>query len=107
MLFFLNIVKQMNMSLGQELLTNADHIEDPVLKIIERSKKHSSVVTIFENHEDSAFSFTHVSLDEITKEIKRLNVKKACQNTDIFLLNLSRITVIYLQISFSLTSTIA
>ena len=32
---------------------------------------------------DSAFSFRDVSLDEITKEIRRLDVKKACQNTDI------------------------
>ena len=73
----------MNISLGQELLTNADHIEDPVLRIIERFKKHPSVVAIFENHKDSAFSFRHVSLDEITKEIKRLDVKKACQKKDI------------------------
>ena len=41
------------------------------------------MVAIFENHKDSAFSFRHVSLDEIIKEIKRLDVKKACQDTDI------------------------
>ena len=80
--FFSNIVNEMN-KLGEELLTNADHTEDPVLRIIERFKKHPSVVAIFENHKDSAFSFRHVSLDEITKEIKRLDVKKACQTTDI------------------------
>ena len=72
--FFSNIVKEMNISLGQELLTEADHIEDAVLRIIERFKKHPSVVAIFENHKDSAFSFRHVSLDETTKEIKRLEV---------------------------------
>ena len=80
--FFSNIVKEMNVSLDQELLTEADHIEDPVLRIIERFKKHTSVVAIFENHKDSAFSFRHISLDEITKEIKRLEVKKACQDMD-------------------------
>ena len=69
----------MNISLGQELLTEEDHIKDPVLRIIERFKKHPSVVAIFENHKDSAFSF----FDEIIKEIKRLDVKKACQDTDI------------------------
>ena len=75
----------MNISLGQELLkrTEADHIEDPVLRIIERFKKHPSVVATFENHKDNAFSFRHVSLNEITKEIKRLDVKKACQDTDV------------------------
>ena len=81
--FFSNIVKDMSIAWGQELLTEADHIEDPVLRIIERFKKHTSVVAIFENHKDSAFSFRHVSLEEITKEIKRLDVKKAYQNTDI------------------------
>ena len=82
--FFSNIVKKMNISLGQELLIEADHIEDPVPRIMERLKKHPSVGAIFENHKDSAFSFRHVSLDEITKEIKGLAVKrKACQDTDI------------------------
>ena len=81
--FFSNIVKKISISLGQELPTEEDHIEDPVLRIIERFKKHASVVAIFENHKDSTFSFRHVSLDEITKEIKRLDAKKACQDTDI------------------------
>ena len=81
--FFSNIVRKMNISLGQELLSEADHIEDPVLRIIERFKKHPSVFAIFENHKDSAFSFRQVSLDEITKEIKRIDAKKLCQDTDI------------------------
>ena len=81
--FCSNILKEMNVPLGQKLLTEADHIKDPVLRIIERFKKHPRVVAIFENHKASAFSFRHVSLDEITKEIKRLEVKKACQDTDI------------------------
>ena len=83
----------MNITSGQELLTEADHNEDPIVRIIVRFKKHASVVAIFEKHKDSSFSFRHVSLDETTKEIKRLDVK-ACQDTDI------PIKVIYLQISF-------
>ena len=79
--FFLEYSKR-DLELGQELLTEADHIEDPVLRIIERFKKHPSAVAICENHKDSAFSFRHASLDEITKEI-RLDVKKAYQNTGI------------------------
>ena len=81
--FFSNIVKKMNMSLDQELLIEADHIEDPVLRIMESLKKHPSLVAISENHKDSAFSFRHVSLEKITKEIKGLDAKKACQDTDI------------------------
>ena len=41
------------------------------------------MVAIFKNHKDNAFSFRHASLDKITKEIEILDVKKACQNTDI------------------------
>ena len=81
--FFSNKVKEMNILLGQELRTETNHIEDPILRITETYKKHPSVVAIFENHRDSAFSFRYVSLDEIIKEIKRLDVKKACQDTDI------------------------
>ena len=83
MFFFSNIVKEINISLGQEFLTETDHIENPVLGIVEGIKKHPSVVAIFQNHMDNAFTFKHVSLNEITKEIKRLDVKKACQDTDI------------------------
>ena len=66
--FFSSIVKEMNISLGQELLTEEDHIKDPVLRIIERFKKHPSVVAIFENHKDNAFSFRHVPLMKLLKK---------------------------------------
>ena len=39
------------------------------------------MVAILENQKDSAFGFGYVSLDEITKEIKRLDAKKFCQDT--------------------------
>ena len=79
-IFFSNIVKKMNIFLDQELLTEVGHIEDPVLRILERFKKQTSVVIILENHKEYAFSFMHVSLDEITKEIKTLDVKNNCQD---------------------------
>ena len=61
--FFSNMVKEMNISLGQELLNEVDYIEDPVLRIIGRFKKYSSVVAIFQNHKDRDFSDRHESLD--------------------------------------------
>ena len=64
-------------------MTEVSHYKGPVLRIIERFKKHPRVVAIFENYKDNAVRFKHVSLDEITKEVKRLDVKKACQDTDI------------------------
>ena len=61
--FFSNMVKEMNISLGQELLNEVDYIEDPVLRIIGRFIKYSSVVAIFQNHKDRDFSDRHESLD--------------------------------------------
>ena len=58
----------MNIPLDQEVLTDADHIDNPVLRIIERLKKHPSVVVISENHRESAISVRHKSLGEITKK---------------------------------------
>ena len=80
--FSLNIVKEMNI-FRQELVTEADHIDDPVFRITERFKKHLSAVAIFENHKDNAFSFRRVPLDETTNKIKMSDMKIACQNTDI------------------------
>ena len=91
----------MNISLGQKALHEVDHIEDPVLRIIDRFRKQPSVVAIFETYMHNVFSFRHVSLDEITKEIKRLDVKKTRQDTDIDTkVNKSNSDI------FSLTSTI-
>ena len=51
--FFLNIVKETNISLGKQLLSEKDHIEDQVLRIIKRFKINPSVVAIFESHKDN------------------------------------------------------
>ena len=71
------------MAIGKEFLVNVDHISDPVQKAIEKYKNHPSVKAISEKYDKNTFSFTYVSLDEIKKEIKSLNTKKACQDTDI------------------------
>ena len=80
---FTNIVKELNLVIDNEFLVNADHIGDPVQKAIEKYKNHPSVKAISEKCDKNTFSFRYVSLDEIKKEIKNLNTKKACQDTDI------------------------
>ena len=81
--FFANIVKELNLVIDNEFLVNVDHIGDPVQKAIEKYKNHPSVKAISEKYDKNTFSFRYVSLDEIKKEIKNLNTKKACQDTDI------------------------
>ena len=81
--FFANIVKELNLAIDEEFLVNADHIRDPVLRAIEKYKNHPSVKAISDKYDKNTFSFKQVSLDEIKKEIKKLDTKKACQDTDI------------------------
>ena len=71
------------MVIDNEFLVNVDHIGDPVQKAFEKYKNHPSVKAISEKCDKNTFSFRYVSPDEIKKEIKNLNTKKACQDTDI------------------------
>ena len=81
--FFANIVTQLNLAIDEDLLENVNHISDPVLRAIEKYKNHPSVKAISEKYNKNTFSFEHVSLDEIKNNILNLDVKKACQDTDI------------------------
>ena len=81
--FFANIVTELNLAIDEDLLENVNHISDPVLRAIEKYKNHPSVKAISEKYNKNTFSFKHVSLDEIKKKILNLDVKKACQDTDI------------------------
>ena len=56
---------------------------DSVQKAIEKYKNHTSVKAISDKYDKNTFSLTYVPLDEIKKDIKNLNTKKACQDTDI------------------------
>ena len=49
--FFANIVKELNLVIGNEFLVNADHIGDPVQKAIEKYKNHPSVKAISEKYD--------------------------------------------------------
>ena len=80
---FANIVIELNLVIDNEFLVNVDHIGDPVQKAIGKYKNHPSVKAISEKYDKNTFNFRYVSLDEIKKEIKNLNTKKACQDTDI------------------------
>ena len=81
--FFANIVTELNLAIDEDLLENVNHISDPVLRAIEKYKNHPSVKAISEKYTKNTFSFKHVSLDETKKKILNLDVKKACQDTDI------------------------
>ena len=85
--FFVNIVPNLGMEIDQQYLSNVSNISDPVEKAIKKYQKHPSIsiinkmVSSVEN--EASFSFTCVTVDDISKEIKRLDIKKATQESDI------------------------
>ena len=85
--FFVNIVPNLGIEIDQQYLSNVSKISDPVEKAIKKYQKHPSIsiinkiVSSVEN--EASFSFTCVTADDISKEIKRLDIKKATQDSDI------------------------
>ena len=84
---FVNIVPNLGMEIDQQYPSNVSNISDPVEKAIKKYQKHPSIsiinkmVSSVEN--EASFSFTCVTVDDISKEIKRLDIKKATQESDI------------------------
>ena len=85
--FFVNIVPNLGMEIDRQYLSNVSNISDPVEKAIKKYQKHPSIsiinkmVSSVEN--EASFSLTCVTVDDISKEIKRLDIKKATQDSDI------------------------
>ena len=85
--FFVNIVPSLGIEIDQQYLSNVSNISDPVEKAIKKYQKYPSisiineVVSSVEN--EASFSLTCVTVDDISKEIKRLDIKKATQENDI------------------------
>ena len=60
-----------------------DHIDDPILRIIEQYKNHPSIVAINENNLAKQFSFKYIPKSDVEREILNLDVSKASQDSDI------------------------
>ena len=84
--FFSSIVASLNIP---EYVTNehiSDNISDPIIKLLVKYRKHTSILTIGEVWKEKkyvTFLFSEVSREEIFREILNLDVSKACQDTDI------------------------
>ena len=72
--FFVNIVPNLGIEIDQQYLSNVSNISDPIEKAIKKYQKHPSIsiinkmVSSVEN--EASFSFTCVTVDDISKEIK-------------------------------------
>ena len=78
--FFKNAVSTLDIKENSFIINHDNsHITDPVEKAIEKYKFHPSILLIKEKTKSVAasFDFVSVSVDEVEKEIKRLNPNKA------------------------------
>ena len=82
--FFSNAVKNLKIPELNDINPLAENIPDPVFKAILKYKSHPSIIAIKNARRNQlGFYFSEVTVDDIWKELKRLNPRKAAQNTDI------------------------
>ena len=81
--FFSNIVKNLNISRYSEFNPVTENTADPTLKAIFKYKDHPSIRAIQSNCEKETFHFSEVNMEDIKKDILRLDKNKASQRSDI------------------------
>ena len=62
--------------------SNLSNIHDPILKAIAKDENHPSILRI-KNYLKMHFSFEFVDKPKISKEVNKLDRKKACQKHNI------------------------
>ena len=81
--FFASVVKNLKITINEDILSDTKGIDDPVLIAIEKYKKHPSIRASKDISKNNLFSFQNVSHEEALKEIQNLDASKACQDTDV------------------------
>ena len=83
--FFSNIVKNLNISRYNEFNPVTENIADPTVKAIFKYKDHAypSILAIQSNFEKETFRFSGVNIEDIKKDILRLDKNKASQHSHI------------------------
>ena len=72
--FFSNLVKELNIKIKEDLLSDVSNVNDPVERAIQKYKSHPSIQIVKETFDnDKTFSFYLVSPDTIFKEIVSLD----------------------------------
>ena len=80
---FINVVKNPNITVSGDILCETNNIKDLVLKAIEKYKKHLNIKAIAGLSKNDNFILEKVSYEEMLHEIKQLDTRKACQDTDV------------------------
>ena len=77
--FFSNIVKNRNISRYSEF----DPVTESTLKVLLKYKDHPSILATQGNCEKETFRFSEVNIEDIKKDILKLDKNKASQHSDI------------------------
>ena len=81
--FFSNAVIDLKISDFHEVVPLADNISYPIFRAILKYANHPSTIAIKDLNYTFLFIFSNVSLADVKKEIRKLDPRKASQNTDI------------------------
>ena len=76
--FFNNAVKNLDITIDQNLIHESENIDDPICKAIAKYQNHPSIVKIKEMICNSkTFEFTYISANELMLEIKYIDCSKS------------------------------
>ena len=83
--FFSNIIQNLKLDSNLVEITENLNISDPVIKAIKKYEKHPSIIKTKEKmkNKNMSFSFRFVTKEAILNELRKLNPKKAYQESDI------------------------
>ena len=85
--FFIEIVPNLGTKVDERYLCDASNISDPIEKAIQKYKNHPSISIIKKMvstvDKNNKFSFEPITADDISQQIKRLDINKATQESDI------------------------
>ena len=83
--FFSSVVKQLGIEHILDDESNLPNVDDPILRAIAKYENHLNILRIknYMKEKDLHFSFEFIDKPKISKEINKLDRKKACQEHDI------------------------
>ena len=82
--YFNSIVKELNISIDQNLLNDASLFDDPIIAAVHKYERHPSILKVKEKLKiHDLFSFYHFNPDKVSKIIENVDSKKATQQGDV------------------------
>ena len=86
-IFFIEIVPNLGTKVDERYLCDASNISDPIKKAIQKCKNHPSISIIKRMvstvDKNNTFSFEPITADDMSQQIKYLDIDKSKQETDI------------------------